>query len=130
MTSDAERIAEILRITAEINAAGELDDSDDREAMERIAKAARTGELGNDWRRMQQRVDLEETSVEAVFTDGDDSREALALRARSAAHMQQLQQEISRDEGVTRKLGELDAMHAATLARAEELLARIEGRDA
>ncbi|MGX5694896.1 hypothetical protein ACWKWP_01750 [Agromyces soli] len=130
MSTEDERIAEILRINAEIDAAGEADAEDDRLAMERIAKAARSGELGDDWRRMQQRADLEETTLEAAFTGGDDSREAEALRTASAARLSRLQDEISRDEGLKRRLGELDAMHAATLARANELLARIEGREA
>jgi hypothetical protein len=130
MSREDERIAQILRITAEIETAGEIDADDDRRAMERIASAARSGELGSDWRRVQQRADLEETTLEAAFTDGDESTEARALRSASAARMAQLQQEISRDEGLKQQLGELDAMHSATLARANELLARIEGRDA
>lgn len=48
---------------------------------EERAEAARRGDLGPQWQRLQRRIDLGETSVLAVLTGEDDSSDADALRA-------------------------------------------------
>ena len=47
------------------------------------AGRARRGEMGPDWVRLQQRVDLGQTSVEAIMSGQDESREAERVRAQS-----------------------------------------------
>lgn len=62
---------------------------------EERAEAARRGDLGPEWQRLQRRIDLGETSVQAVLTGEDDSSDADVLRAtamentRSLAAMQE-----------------------------------------
>lgn len=62
---------------------------------EERAEAARRGYLGPEWQRLQRRIDLGETSVQAVLTGEDDSSDADVLRAtamentRSLAAMQE-----------------------------------------
>lgn len=62
---------------------------------EERAEAARRGDLGPEWQRLQRRIDLGETSVQAVLTGEDDSSNADVLRAtamentRSLAAMQE-----------------------------------------
>lgn len=66
------------------------------------AKAARRGELGPEWKKLQQRIDLDQTSIGDLVTGADDSSEADLLRQRAAARGQQLYEEESArvaDEG-------------------------------
>ncbi|MFF2271217.1 hypothetical protein ACFVTX_03030 [Agromyces sp. NPDC058136] len=85
-----ERLAEA---EAELDAEIEAERAQNDEAREQLAARARKGELGADWQRVQQRIDLGETSLEAVFTGGDDSQAARALRDRSQQQMQDLADE-------------------------------------
>lgn len=57
-------------------------DRDARRGTE-LAEAARRGDLGPDWRRVQQRVDRGETTLADVFGGRDASPEAAALVRRS-----------------------------------------------
>ena len=57
----------------------------DREAEGRRAAAARRGEFGADWTRIQQRIDLNQTTLDAVFSGEDESPEARRLREQSRA---------------------------------------------
>ncbi len=50
---------------------------------EERADRARRGEMGPDWVRLQQRIDLGQTSVQAVISGEDDSREAERVREQS-----------------------------------------------
>jgi hypothetical protein len=47
---------------------------------DQFAEAARSGEYGRDWRRVQERVDRGRTSLEEVFSGRDTTPEAVALR--------------------------------------------------
>lgn len=64
---------------------------------EKREKAARTGELGPDWQRVQQRIDLGQTSLSAVFGGEDDSPEARALLGRSRTSMADLSRQLDDD---------------------------------
>jgi hypothetical protein len=55
-----------------------------QEAQQAHARAARAGDLGPDWRTIQARIDMGQTSLTDVFTGVDTSAAAQALRA--AAH--------------------------------------------
>lgn len=49
------------------------------ETEDRRTAAARRGELGEDWRRLQARIDVGQTSLAAVLTGEDTSPEALRI---------------------------------------------------
>ena len=56
------------------------DEKANREAAEKQAEAARRGELGEDWRKIQERIDSGQTTLEDVFSVVDQSDAAHALR--------------------------------------------------
>lgn len=60
------------------------------EADEKRADAARKGELGPEWRTIQQRIDTGRTSVADVFSGTDTSPEANALRGMSRRNLDRL----------------------------------------
>ena len=61
-----------------------------READESRAARARAGEMGADWRIVQSRIDLGETSLRAVFGGDDQSAAAQALRKMSLDNVRSL----------------------------------------
>jgi hypothetical protein len=68
------------------------DDSEFRQD-EELAAAARAGDLGEDWKAIQKRIDAGKTTVESVFNGSDDSAEAKALRAMSQKNMARLREQ-------------------------------------
>ena len=62
------------------------DEKANREAAEKQAEAARRGELGEDWRKVQERIDSGQTTLEDVFSGADQSDAAHALRDSPAQH--------------------------------------------
>jgi hypothetical protein len=58
---------------------------------EERAEAARRGELGPDWRSVQQRIDAGETTLAAVFEGSDQTPAAVRLRDRSRATLEAME---------------------------------------
>lgn len=58
----------------------EKDREASHKAEEHQAEAARRGELGADWRKIQERIDNGETTLSDVFSGKDSSEAAMALR--------------------------------------------------
>ena len=79
-----ERLEEIRRsIAAKSEALKKTIEADreaDRESTEKREEAARRGELGEDWRKIQERIDSGETTLRDVFSGKDTSDAAAALR--------------------------------------------------
>lgn len=79
-----ERLEEIRRsIAAKSEALKKTIEADreaDRELTEKREEAARRGELGEDWRKIQERIDSGETTLRDVFSGKDTSDAAAALR--------------------------------------------------
>ena len=81
-------LAELLELRHEIDA--ERDElveqfvsdpgTDHRGDYEEMSDKARAGELGPEWQRLQRRVDLDETSLDRVFSGDDTSSEAEFVR--------------------------------------------------
>ncbi|GIG37641.1 hypothetical protein [Cellulomonas pakistanensis] len=84
----AERLHEaedlVRRTTAELARLDEPDERDTADARRR-AEAARSGSLGPDWQRVQQRIDGGRTTLSDVFSGTDTSPEAQRLVGRSRA---------------------------------------------
>ena len=83
-----EALAELHASVEEVRAMTRREGEELRELREQFARqdeeraeAARRGDLGPQWQRLQRRIDLGETSVLAVLTGEDDSSDADALRA-------------------------------------------------
>lgn len=97
------------------------------EAQEAQAAAARTGKLGPEWTKVQQRIDLQQTTLEDVFSGKDDSPEARALLATSRQTLtlvsEELEEQAEKDEeaGTPNPLIEIRAMNSAMEAKLERL---------
>jgi len=76
----AQDLEDIRALNAEVltTAAAELEEDAARD--EERARRARRGELGPDWRRLQERIDRGETSLGAIAQGLDDSWEAQEVR--------------------------------------------------
>ncbi|MGZ4601457.1 hypothetical protein [Oryzihumus sp.] len=102
ITEVREALAELHASVAEVQAMTDREGRELRELREQLSRqdeeradAARRGELGPQWQRLQRRIDLGETSVHAILTGKDESADADLLRAtamentRSLAVMQE-----------------------------------------
>ena len=83
-----ESLAELHEAVAEVREMNRREVEELRDLREQLrrrdedrADAARRGELGPEWQRIQRRIDIGETSVAAILTGQDDSADADALRA-------------------------------------------------
>jgi len=100
----------------------------DAEAEEKRAKAARAGELGADWQKVQQRIDLKETTLADVFTGRDDSPEARALLAAARTTITEVSKELDREAELDTEetpIEEVQRMQAEFEARMAQLQRRI-----
>lgn len=64
------------------------DERSAREAPSRREEAARTGQLGPHWQRVQVRIDAGQTTLEAVLGGQDGSPEAVAIREAARRELQ------------------------------------------
>ncbi len=110
----AERLAAVddlvRRATTQFDRLAQPDERDSDAAAQR-ARAARAGDLGPEWQRVQQRIDLGRTSLAAVFDGSDTSREAERLRGRSRTTLSEGRTTArSGDDPMAEALDELDAL--------------------
>ncbi|MCE1180583.1 MAG: hypothetical protein LWW86_16335 [Micrococcales bacterium] len=72
------------------------------------AEQARAGELGSEWQQLQRRIDLGETSVDALLRGTDGSPEARSLRETIVANTEVLaeMQETEPDQDEPDELGD------------------------
>jgi hypothetical protein len=83
---------------------------EDAERDEHRAAAARSGELGRDWRQVQRRIDTGQTSLAEVFLGRDASPAAVRLRAQSRANLAIMAEQFDPPEELAR---EIAAAHAS-----------------
>jgi len=79
------------------------------------AERARSGELGPDWAATQHRIDLNQTSLEAVFSGEDTSLEAANLRDLSQKNLSQLREQweaLAEDDESDAEPTPLEALNA------------------
>lgn len=98
------------------------------EPLERIAQERRSGSAGRDWRVLQQRMDLGETSMEAILSGADESEEAAAVRAQLEAMGPMLRAEYARTlDGEDQRPGvaEVQRAQAELAAAIDEIQALI-----
>ena len=94
------RLEEILRsmedFCREVEEATRRRASSDAEA-ERREEAARRGELGEDWKKIQERIDKGETTLSDIFSGKDNSDEAAALRFTARTNISKAMQRARKD---------------------------------
>lgn len=131
----AETFARLLREDDEReNTRAAVEAEERREADERRAARARAGEMGPEWRTVQSRIDLGETSLQAVFGGDDQSAAAQALRTMSSQNLRSLREswsEVDDDEAEDDPRPapdvEFDAAVRQSRERHAEALAKIRG---
>lgn len=78
------RIEELMRslrdVSESITRERQQDERDNAEHRQERAEAARNGELGADWKEIQERIDKGETTLSDIFSGKDTSEAADALR--------------------------------------------------
>ncbi len=91
MTSrEEELLRQVEGLVAETRRDAERVEREDAAREEQRAEAARSGELGRDWRDVQRRIDAGRTSLAAVFGGEDGSTAAVRLRDRSRATIESM----------------------------------------
>ncbi|HEY0119733.1 MAG TPA: hypothetical protein VGC04_13235 [Cellulomonas sp.] len=101
----------VRRATTQFDRLAQPDERDFEAAAQR-ARAARAGDLGPDWQRVQQRIDLGRTSLADVFDGSDTSREAERLRGQSSTTLSEGRATAARsgDDPMAEALDELDTL--------------------
>ncbi len=128
------RLAASLSSLSAVQTEIEIDDmvtaAEDAAFDEQRAEAARRGELGPEWQKIQQRIDLGTTTLDDVFSGRDDSPEAIALLAKSRATLQETVRDIQEaddDDPTLLAISELRMRNAAFDERMTRLRATFEG---
>lgn len=125
---------ELRRIVARMARATEELDASTRVAIEDLhrqravwasedaerAKQARRGDLGPQWKKLQQRMDLNETSLGDIVSGADGSPEAAAIRERASAKAAELYAQQLADLQ-SEEPGELKSELTAIRAEVEQL---------
>lgn len=75
----------------------EKDREDNQIAEEQHAEAARRGELGEDWREIQERIDRGDTTLSDIFSGKDSSKAAMTLRQRAQRNITEAMQQTLQD---------------------------------
>ena len=99
-------------------------------------KAALRGDLGPEWQKIQQKIDLNKTTIDDVFNGTDESPEAIALRERSEENLSTLKVELETDiEGldddeaaVADQLADIRVLNTELAARLEAMRIAMESR--
>jgi len=84
-TREEQRLRQVEGLLAQTQRDAERVAREDAPREAQREEAARSGELGRDWRVVQRRVDAGQTSLADVFGGEDDSPAAVRLRERSRA---------------------------------------------
>jgi hypothetical protein len=97
-----EAFAEIDELMTEVVRSGGQDLAQDAERDEERARLARRGDLGPQWRRLQERIDAGDTSLSSIARGHDMSSEAVDLRAQAhvgLAELTRLVRDADGDDG-------------------------------
>lgn len=75
----------------------EKDERENSERRQEREEAARRGELGEDWKKIQERIDHGETTLSDVFSGKDTSDAAAALRHTARRNVTKAMQQARKD---------------------------------
>lgn len=75
----------------------EKDREEYQNAEQQHAEAARQGELGEDWRKIQERIDKGDTTLNDIFSGKDSSEAAMTLRQRAQRNITEAMQQTLQD---------------------------------
>lgn len=104
----AEAVAEMAGARAEMERALVAERAERQTAEQRRAERARSGELGPEQRRLQERIDMGQTSWDAVLAGEDDSPEATEVRSGIARNAQAFSAELDEAMNAERVAGRED----------------------
>lgn len=123
----AEAVAEMDSAQAEMARALEAERADRLASEQQRAERARAGELGPEQRRLQERIDMGQTSWDAVLAGEDGSPEAAAVRTGIAAQAQSFAAEMDEAMNAERVAGREDPRVelAVTFTRLRETVAEL-----
>ena len=128
-----ERIAAVASLRAEIDEELAETAVEDAKSQEKFESDARAGALGVEWQRVQQRIDLGQTTLADVMSGADDTQAARALRDRAESRLTELHDELvieeESDETDDDPLTQVTQMQRDLAARLEELRIRTEEWD-
>ena len=99
MDSTNETISELRRDMADLEAEKKREAEANSLRDARREETARNGELGPDWQKIQQRIDLGQTSVHKVLSGEDRSEAAQALRETAADNLSSMFEENAQRVG-------------------------------
>jgi len=127
------RIAAVASLRAEIDEELAETAVEDAKGQEKFESDARTGALGVEWQRVQQRIDLGQTTLADVMSGADETQAARALRDRAESRLTELHDELvieeESDETDDDPLTQVTQMQRDLAARLEELRIRTEEWD-
>lgn len=124
-----EAMAKIESTIGEEEARFAVEAKEYEEPLAKIAEARRRGEAGRNWQVLQQRIDLNETTMEAIMSGADESEEAAVARAEFAALGPALREEYVQslgEEAMTPALASVHEAQAELAAQIEEIQALLE----
>jgi len=128
--SPASRLEEILEELQRIGAESDREDieNEHRAFEEELAKQNRSGERGPDWVKLQQRIDLHQTTFSAILSGEDTSPEARRVMAYAQRNLSALRDEMveesERDEEATNPIVETTELLEEIDRKVSEIQAR------
>lgn len=118
-------VARIAMITSQFEALQKETAPQRAEHQAKQAEAARSGDLGPEWRKLQQRIDMKQTTLEDVFSGKDESPEARVLLTKSQRTLAEVGEHLADEQEEESELGdpvaELRQMSEAFTARVEAM---------
>ncbi|MEV7971727.1 hypothetical protein [Cellulomonas sp. NPDC089187] len=110
-------------VTAELAAERAKLAADATQAEQRRASAARRGELGDDWRTLQTRIDARRTTLSAIMSGEDESPEARRVTEHAFERLRSMRDEF--DQAIRTSDPEDPGSPAATVRATSEAAAEI-----
>lgn len=98
---------------ARVDALAAQDEVDADGADARRATAARRGDLGLEWKAVQDRIDAGRTTLTAVFCGTDETPEAVALRSRASRRLREQGDRWREEDDDSRPPGPARVLHGA-----------------
>lgn len=123
------RIEELMRslrdVSESITRERQQDERDNAEHRQERAEAARNGELGADWKEIQERIDKGETTLSDVFSGKDTSEAADALRQTAQQNIVRAMQQAREEAEEQDEEDPFAALQESLAAMSEETQQRL-----
>lgn len=127
-----ETLAAIAAVQQELDEVVEESRADDLKREQEFAESARKGELGVEWQRLQQRIDLGQTTREDIISGVDESAAARVVQATARENLAKIHDDLAAertnadDDADQVSLTQISQMQSDLARRIEELQIRAE----